>query len=251
MKKISFFALVFLGLIGSTYAQEGGGSEFKPSAKSVTVEMNLNFANLGLFHASSGSPLGLNNGAFQLRGRYFLSETMAIRGGLNITSQSMKKNYAEKPDGTGAEGNSKQSYFMLGLRPGIEKHFKGTDRLSTYVGADLIINMASASEKWEKYDGTSYNADVSAEIKGSWSDGARNASTGFGLNAVVGADYYFMKKVYIGAEFGWGFTATSNKKVEQTVKSTGTPDAVTITPKSGQFDLTPNIVSGFRLGFMF
>lgn len=212
--------------------------------------MNLNLAQLGLFHASSGSPFGLNNGAWQLRGRYFIADDMAIRVGLNITSQSTKNRFAENADGTGSEGTQKLGYSMIGIRPGFEKHFKGSDKLSTYAGVDLIINLTNATEKWESYDGTTYNKDYTAEIKGAWADGSKKGGTGIGLNLVAGADWYFMPNVYLGAEFGWGFVATSTKKVETKITNAGT-STTTTTPKGSGFDLSPNIVGGIRLGFKF
>ena len=33
---------------------------------------------------------------------------------------------------------------------GAEKHFKGTDKLSPYVGADLVYGMGINSVKWDK-----------------------------------------------------------------------------------------------------
>lgn len=225
----------------------------KPTTGNITAEVNVNLNNLGLFHGSgSGSPFGLNYGGTSVRGRYFISDNMAARLGLNITSDNWKKRFLEKPDGTGDEGLRKRTSSTVSIKPGIEKHFTGGEKLSTYAGAELNISINSAKETWDKYDGTGYNKDVTGEIKGAWSD--TNATVfsglGLGLNVFAGADYYFMEKVYLGLEFGLGVSRDVSKKVETTINVAGT-STTTVTSGKWNVRINPYVVSGIRLGFIF
>ncbi|MCS7073926.1 MAG: hypothetical protein NZ108_05625, partial [Bacteroidia bacterium] len=201
MKKITFFLLALLGTSSMVFAQ-------KPDAGDITAEMNLNLTNLGLFHGNgngSGNPFSLNNDANQIRMRYFISPSLAARLGLNINASSNKQNFSENPDGTGATGSARKGSFGMVLTPGIEKHFAGGEKLSTFAGADLILDFKSYSEKWENSDGDSYVRNQNAEVSGGWATGDNRSYFGIGLRAVAGADYYFTEKLYLGAEFGWGF----------------------------------------------
>ena len=254
MSKKTFLSWVLVSCLAQGVFAQESGSSMKPDAGDVTAEVNINFFNLGLFHgggSSTGNPFSLNNGMNQIRGRYFLSSSMAIRAGLNITASNNKKNFSENPDGSGGTGTAKQSSMGISIMPGFEKHFAGTDRLSTYVGADLLIGIASASEKTENSDGDAYVKDLSVEYKGGWSNGNARGGFSFGVRGVAGADYYFVPNVYLGAEFGWGFVASSVSKVERTVKDASGSNTTIASQKGGAFDLSPSILTGIRLGYRF
>ena len=75
-------------------------------------------------------------------------------------------------------------------------------------------------------------------------------STTFGLNLVLGADWYFSKHIYMGTEVGFGFQSISEKDTE-TTNSTG-PGTDTATQLNGStFNLGPNVNGAIRLGFLF
>lgn len=242
MKKLLLIA-AFAGMAGAAWAQ-------KPVKGDVTAEMALNLSNLGLFTPGNGSPFQLYNGNL-LRGRYFIKDNMAIRGGLSIATDGSTTNFKENPDGTGGSGSVKRTFSDITIMPGIEKHFSGGEKLSTYVGADLMISMASAKETWSNTNGsgTSYG-DFKATVDGGWSNSARSSGSGFGVRVVAGADYYFLEKVYLGAEMGWGVMNGSGKDITTTIEQGGTKTtAVQPGGKSGGFSTMIN--GGIRLGFRF
>lgn len=109
-------------LIGSMYAQ-------KPTGGTITGEVALN-------GAINSINIGLVQGA---RVRYFLGDNLAVRVGLDIETRSATSKDYENPDGTGGVGTevNKQSYF--GLFPGVEYHFPGGERLSTFAGGYLLL----------------------------------------------------------------------------------------------------------------
>lgn len=220
MKKTGFFAaLLFCGLLAK--GQDNTGmmtNDFKPTAKSITAEVN--------FVPWGGAPVALPN----LRGRYFISDNVAIRGGLDIRYQ----HNSPSKDVT-------QDMFQLNIIPGIEKHFAGTNRLSPYIGADLVFGFASSSSQVTA-GGTTY------DVKGAWTDTAgltysNRGNMHFGVNAVAGTDFYFARHFYTGIEMGYGFMVTSFSDV--TVKGT-------VVDKGGSnFTLGSNVVGALRLGFVF
>lgn len=254
MSKKSFLAMVFAACFAQGALAQESDNSMKPDAGSITAEINLNLFNLGLFHgsgASSGNPFSLNNGMNQIRGRYFLSSSMAIRAGLNISASNTRDNFAENPDGSGATGTAKQSSMGISLMPGFEKHFAGTNRLSTYVGADLLIGIRSASQKTENSDGSAYVKDLSIDYKGGWANGGARGGFDFGVRGVAGADFYFIPNVYLGAEFGWGFVASKASKIERTTKDASGTNTVVTSQGASSFNLTPSVLTGIRLGYKF
>ncbi|WP_205500270.1 outer membrane beta-barrel protein [Rufibacter psychrotolerans] len=217
LKKIFTAAALSLTLGFAASAQEVGG--IKPAAGEVTGEVQLNL--------TDGNTVGL--GLNQLRGRYFLSPTTAVRASVILDIENQ----------TGDDDFSRTSTLVV-LSPGIEKHFAGTDRLSPYVGAELTLSKLFASEEGDDY-----------EIEGAWSNGSGFSNRnyfGFGLGAVAGADYYFARHVYLGVEFGFGLQYTTEGDVK--VNPEGRP-STTIDGEGGSLRLRPTVNSGLRLGFVF
>lgn len=190
----------------------------KPEAKNFTAEVNLN--------PFSSSPININ----YLRFRYFTSETSAIRIGFSAGLQKQ----------TPAQDVTRKT-FEFNIRPGYEWHLAGTERLSPYFGveADLAIKTSS-------FEDTDVDAFV-RKITGAWSEsGTERAFTRIGLNAIIGADFYVTKRVYVGTEFGFGFQSTNFSDIE--ISNSDGDDKI----KGGSdLQLGPNFNSSIRLGFVF
>jgi hypothetical protein len=220
--------------------------EYKPVAGDVTAEIGLlggiSFTDVELPSNSFGTP--------NMKFRYFLADQMAVRVGFNYTSTSEKNKIYEVAPGTG-EGSAviKNSIFALNL--GLEKHLAGTERLSTYVGGDLTLQINGASEKGENTNnGTTFTNGDSYKLKG-FNNSGDNGGFGLGLRGVVGAEYYFVEKVYLGAEFGWGFTTFSEAKTKSETTTGGTSTTVETKSTGGDFSILPTMTAGVRLGFRF
>jgi len=248
MKKI-IIAATMLATCFAVNAQEPSASTapatkmYKPVAGNVLAEIGL-FSN-GIMGGNLNQLPVSTFGTPQLKFRYFLADQLAVRVGFNYTQNSSTKKFY---DPTGASGSDKNMSSVFGLNLGLEKHFTGTGRLSTYAGGDLSFQKVGVSEKWDNSaNGTTYTSGASTKFKGTNNAGA-NSSTGFGLRGVAGADYYFVDKVYLGAEFGWGFMVSKDSK-----SSVATSGAPTVNNKSGggSFNLAPSLTAGLRLGFRF
>ncbi len=218
MKKSLLFAAAAL-LLGTAvnaqdvYKQTGG-------------ERNLEF----LFAPLGGSPIGIDG----IKYRSFTSATSAWRvaafAGFNSATDNSLDGETELKDVS--------SEFTISVRPGIERHFAGTDRLSPYYGAEALVDFRSSNDKSESLIGD----DVEEQT-------TKNGSIGFGLNAIAGVDFYFADNIYLGAElgFGFGFTSEFDTKVENTVEGVDTVE----TPNGSSLDIGPNVVGAIRLGFLF
>lgn len=106
------------------------GTNFARSEGNVTVDVN--------FRPGVNAPLALN----LIQGRYFLSETTAIRTGINLTIASNTDK--DITPGAGAGGSVLTEDLLnrtiaFTLNPGIEKQYPITDRLSTYIGGDILF----------------------------------------------------------------------------------------------------------------
>jgi|SRR6478609_5738435 len=239
MKKLLISASLVLATLAAS------AQDYKPLKGAATAEF-------GVTGGISNTALTLNNGGGQLRFRYFLADQLAARVGFNITSSSTKSMVYEAGN-TGNEGSRVSKTSGITFNLGVEKHFTGSDRLSTYLGADLLIVKNGASGKDENYNGGVYSKDYNVTYKGRNPAGTATSSFGWGLRLVGGADYYFIENVYLGGEFGWGFTSTKNGKTSvATTPGTGAPTTTVENKSTGSaFTLTPQIITGIRLGFKF
>lgn len=223
-KKVLLIAAIAAGVFTTSNVN---AQDYKPAGGEKNIEVN--FAPLG------GNPISINN----LRFRYFKSSDMAYRLGINIVSNSNTTETVET-NGAGDDVTLEDvtSNFGISINPGIEKHFAGTDRLSPYYGAELNFSMNSSKETDQEQNATFDGTDESETTDG---------ATTFGLNLLLGADWYFSKNIYMGTEVGFGFSTTSNADTEFTPAQ---GDGVS-TPNGGSFNLGPNFNSSIRLGFLF
>ncbi|MCF8369742.1 MAG: hypothetical protein K9G76_11935 [Bacteroidales bacterium] len=204
--------------------------DFKPVAGDLGVELN--------FTPLSATPIGIN----YLKARYYLANDLVVRIGLDIRMHSEKGEPMNEIDPLVTD-EEKASYTQFGIFPGIEKHFGNWERFSPYVGAE--VGFTTKGAKSEYIDN---NVNQTMEVNGAWDQfGTQRGFTSIGINALCGADFYFTKKIYLGAEIGFGVLSTSMKEVE--ITAAGASD--TIINKESRMDLGFNFNPAIRLGFCF
>jgi hypothetical protein len=223
MKKRILLFTGLLALFSKVNAQSSNeDSIFKPVAGEKTFELFIN--------PFSATPITFNN----VRLRKFATENKAYRLGGTFGFISQAPNFN----------------LNLSLMSGIEKHFKGTKRLSPYVGGELSI-LGSFSSSSIKDIGTK----VTTKNSGSFSDGSNRSMFGFGLNALVGTDFYVSKHLYLGIEAGYGITVNQILKNVNTVIVDGGVTTTTTTDGNNKFSLGTNLGTnlngGIRIGFVF
>jgi opacity protein-like surface antigen len=199
----------------------------KQDAGDIPIE--LEFAPLG------ASPLKIAS----LRARYFKSDDIAFRMSLYLGGSS-KPTYSKPND---VELVSKTSDFNFVLRPGIEKHFEGTDNLSPYIGGELSYGYKRNSS----YTESNWSSN-SSEIKAKNSVDSKST---FGMNVLTGADYYITDKIYLGVELGFGFQYEGrggSSVVWENPENSSESDSDEI-GNSSNFQWGPNYQATIRLGY--
>ena len=211
--------------------------DFKPAKGDVTTEF-------GLAGGLNNAEFDLNEGL--LRFRYFVKSDLAIRAGFNVSTFSNTDNIygvVGSPN-ENKVGYNKDSETTLMINLGVEKHFAGTDRLSPYVGADFLIGSTSEKESRENTLGGNYVENEHFERKAP-------GSFGFGLRGVIGADYYIAKRLYLGAEAGFGFMSSKDGEVTTTTTTGGNTTTVTNKSAGKNFGISSSIITAVRVGFVF
>jgi len=256
MKKLILFLLASttaLNLFSQTLENE---LIFKPSKNNWATELNIN---------PFKGELSLNNSLKQIKVRKFTQDNLALRFGFN--ANRLSSNFENlNPYGTNASvyKNNKSS-TTVGINFGVEKHFKGTKRLSPYLGLD--VELANKSSKQEITNGQ-----ITTTIKGAWTNVATSytgydqygnpitrqtfsedekAFFSYGLNVVSGFDFYISRHFFFGYEFSFGFQNKNYKDLEYSTTGSSSNSPLNNTEqKNSAFTFGPSIVNGIRLGYV-
>lgn len=243
LKQLSLAAFAALAMAFSANAQgESSEESLKFSAGDRNLEVQL--APLG------GNPISING----IRYRSFMSSTSAYRVNAFVGYTSSSTITQQAVDSVDQKQlKDVNSSFTINLRPGYEIHFAGTKRLSPYIGGEFdfgYTRTAFKSELQNADDEIKYVRTVNGQVGGSGP--SSQGMLTLGLNGVAGFDYYFAKSLYVGAEFGFGFSYQSMLAAKQTSDQDSDnftePDPV---KQGGSFNLGPNVNGQFRLGFLF
>ena len=221
-------AVALACVTGATAQKQAGGEK----------NLEVQFAPL------SASPVSISG----IRLRIFNSETSAIRLGLFLGGSNTEEITQETNTEIDAlELINVDKSFDFSIRPGYEMHFAGTDRLSPYVGAELLFGMSnSTSEVQEQYLDDNDNEQVKTLI-------TKTGTSTFGLNVVAGADFYFSDAIYLGAELGFGFASVKDKEIEKTWENPadGDKDDTDTLGNTKSSSWGPNYQGTIRLGWLF
>jgi hypothetical protein len=150
-----------------------------------------------------------------LIGKYFVDQSTAYRITVGINSSSTATtNFIDHPyDSSGGEpleveNVTKNRSMNVSIGGGLEKR-RGYGRLQGFYGGEAILGFNSSATINE------YGIEMdSATINDGIVGGSTNSRTlkekdglGFsiGLRGFVGVEYFFLPKMAVGAEFGWGF----------------------------------------------
>lgn len=243
MKKI-ITAAAFLFASSTVLLAQDAATDFKPAKGANNFELN--------FVPLNGKPIQMT----YIRYRRFLSEKTAIRLGVGLSLNTTKGDSVFASNVT-ANSTVKSEYKTTkmgwAIKPGIEMHMEGTNRLSPYMGFELDI--AGQSTK----DVNPQGVDAKDELT-IVTDENKNKG-GFmriGANLLAGVDCYITKHLYLGTELGFGFAMVNYKdyKMSTEYPSTvvaptpdpGNPDPVT---QGKEMNVGPNFNSSIRLGFIF
>jgi hypothetical protein len=194
MKKLMFTLAIFSLVFTSAQAQKQLGGEHN-------VEVNLTpFGN---------SPVD----GTTIKYRNFLDDDKAFRVSLTVGSTSGTYAYYQEGEQLGdpvsPQLNMETSNSLIGIAPGYEIHFDGTDNLSPYFGIEAYYMMGSRTDMIESWGPNDLDNVGQPDVYVTWDLTNKQAYSSMGLNLLFGADYYFSDAIYVGFEAGLGFGTTS------------------------------------------
>lgn len=206
-----------------------------------------------------------------LRGRFFLSNNIAVRLGIDYSTKSTQEE-SENIAYEYSYGNQviayqapndvfEQSFTVIGFHPGIEYHFLTENkRISPYFGGEIYFSRKFSSAKITDYnisEDYDYNSggyiyshtEYEYEYENSWTYGSERAYSLLGLNAIIGTDVYLTKHFFMGIEFGLGYQMVKNLEVKE--KNITRNTDIVIDPENKQSNIGLYINNAIRLGFWF
>ena len=194
MKKLMFTLAIFSLVFTSAQAQKQLGGEHN-------VEVNLTpFGN---------SPID----GTTIKYRNFLDDDKAFRVSLTVGSTSGTYAYYQEGEQLGdpvsPQLNMETSNSLIGIAPGYEIHFSGTDNLSPYFGIEAYYMMGSRTDMFESWGPNDLDNVGQPDVYVTWDVTNKQAYSSMGLNLLFGADYYFSDAIYVGFEAGLGFGRTA------------------------------------------
>jgi hypothetical protein len=205
--------------------------------------------------------LSLSNALNQIKFRYMYSDASALRIGFTTESKREIHNVNTVYGTNPSKDNEKGTSTMIGVNFGLERHFRGTKRLSPYIGGELTLGY-----KWSKYviENSSYTTTIKGAwqqyqtmqtVNGTYSYTTYNAERGFvsyGLNFITGFDFYMAKHLFIGYELEFGFNNENFTNIDITYSGTN-PQSQNPSPNydDKSFSFGPKIINGIRIGYVF
>jgi hypothetical protein len=231
-------------------------SEYKPAAGDKTIEVQL-------IPFNDEAPIQISG--FRLRS--FSTESMAYRLTVNIGYSSE----TEDPDFQGPDADNdgiqdfetvdKSSTFGIMIKPGFENHWAGTERLSPYWGAELGLGYFRESMTNESYGDVNLGSDADNDLDPTndpsesqvYEDEQSESSLVIQANFLLGVDYYFTQKMYLGTEVGFGLQYTNLGDIEYEYgQDVAAPDnRITATERGSDLEIGTFAVGGIRLGYAF
>ncbi len=246
MRKKLFLSIACLALSALAYSQSKPTlSDYKPKKGSVLAEGIIgDIANGPNFNT-------FPNAEYGLKFRYFLKDDMAVRIHFG-ESKNNTTTYLYDPTDDTQSGTYKNSQSDFSVYLGVEKHFEGTNRLSTYMAFDL--GYTSTTTKDDVENGTIPANNTSTYSKNEFYTSSIKNS-GIVVKLGTGADYYIAKKLYLGAELGLALKLHTNNSGDTSYTEPVNGDVTTTSSHkdSKTTDITTGFApsAGFRIGYIF
>jgi hypothetical protein len=278
MKKILILIAVFAGFTAS--AQEltsKKGTPIRPEVGDFWIGINavpfLEYAGNMFVTGSNSAPnwgfTAENPGI--ITGGYVVDANTSYRAKLRLGFGSTTENFGVANDATTTDPNDfsfderKVSGNNIALGVGIQKN-RGNGRLRGLYGAEAMIGLsggktthsfANAYTSTNTTPSTSVELDADGSANGRFTEVKNGSTFDLGINAFVGAEYFFAPKISLSGEFTWGLGLSSTGEGEVTsenwdVTSNGVKSTSTKIGKSSSFGIdTGNVGGAINMNFYF
>ena len=201
------FALTLTLLTLSIISISAQSDTLKPTKGDLGFSLNITgiINNIGIENNKDSL------GQYNLFGRYYLENDIALRigFGINYLNQKTFNEDSVTIASTGSRAfqvkDSSVSRFDFKVSVGIEKHLGSSKRLDPYVGGELSIISIGATK-------TNADTDIK-DVTGTAKEKTiirQDGGIGIGLLGVAGFNFFLYKNLSIGAEFGYGLVYTKD-----------------------------------------
>lgn len=238
-----FATISFLNAQESSDVTASVNDVYKQAEGNISFEVNFDPGNI--FGSNSGDQFNLFDGGIKFR--VFNSEQSAFRAGLDISFLNVTDILQQEDIPNGDEElRGTISSFSIMLKPGYEKHFGDNARLSPYIGIQGLLGYSSSAAIEERQNATTVYLVM-------WRNDPSMVGYGsidIGVGVFAGVDYYFVKKLYLGIEIGYGAQYSNRLKTKYTNENNSQAD---YEEKNGSvIGIAPSLATGnLRLGWTF
>ena len=184
----------------------------------------------GLFTFSGLSNLGASSYNGGIGAKFFLSNNMAVRGGVQFAHSSLDVLWTPVPVPPNSSLDGYRHGTMFGISAAVEYHLLPT-RVSPYIGAGVGFSSASTEDKTPvvgnppnaQNQQVTKNLTNGETIKGIY----YNPGTTLNIGAIAGVEFFITKEVSLSAEYVIGYSTLSPSDQEVTLgpTTTTTPSA--------------------------
>lgn len=149
------------------------------------------------------------------RYRRIVSHKYTFRAGFEVDYNQQKDNFFEdEASNLGLSGTYTESNSLYSLSLGYAYHLKGNDRISPYIGLDLVGGYGFSSE-------IGLNSDGSVFIN-KYEIYRNDRTLRYGTRILFGMDYLFYKNAFVGFETGLNFAVQHKYGTNEAITTAGT-----------------------------
>lgn len=186
--------------------------------------------------------------------RFFICKDLALRLPVQVGFNSNSTTYKTENSFSEYTRYNETNRTFFSFNPGIEKHLKGSKRLSPYFGGELVFSMSLLSSKYKTetvVNGTTIETEEvklnGAYYNGSSTELSAGSNWTLGGRLVLGTDIYLTKAFYLGIEASCGASYTQTLPIK--ADGIDLDQYAQYSNKSVSFNLSYN--SALRLGVNF
>lgn len=193
----NWIVLALFTLIGAiSFAQKADDLEFVPKEGDAGIVFNVAGLISNIQVAPVQDPMGNNI----ILGKYYVRNNHVVRLGLGMKSFNNSYNLVDSLGSAKRSVDSTFKKFNMYLSPAYEFHLRPNKRLDPYIGAGLNFGLLGKTKQQIDVELTDTTGTDKQQITYTKDGGFM-----FGINALVGFNYYIAPQLALGLEYNLGY----------------------------------------------